>query len=354
MIPHFRILFAALLLLTLASQTATARAGGGSAVGNGGDTITAFLESTRRAMLETLKQIQREPGAACGAVAGPPSEAARSECDDLVLAAASQIPALHSHGRQVEFAIRSQPLEVEGPDGNPRPVAARTQLGPEGPIEFHLGSVQFLNPSQLIQLVSHEFLHKILFNGRYIEDNPPTAAYPNGRALLDAASQAISAHAERWRLIGTSLRLQDHFDCRIVFSGSGPSTGMRGSSPRRFSSKNEWNRFQLGIGHLPSDMEVYVLETLRSRIELRMLAHEENGCLPLSETATASRWTLLEIWRVPFEELPAASAHNRSSKLNELKLEGFHPACSPKQPFSIAWGQMEFSCRYIGSTADSE
>ena len=64
------------------------------------------------------------------------------------------------HSPELAPDIQGTSLYVEGVDHRPMPVAARTQLGPEGPIE-----------------VSYE--------GKPVEDNFPTYAFATGRQLLD-------------------------------------------------------------------------------------------------------------------------------------------------------------------------
>lgn len=327
---------------------------GGGAVGNGGDTITAFLESSRSALLSTLDLLNKNPYDFCHTHPDGrlQSEAARTECSQLVQSAIKQIPYLNKGNHPTKFMIRSTQLEVDGPDGRPRPVAARTALGPHGAIEFHLHSIEFLNPDLLLQLLTHEFLHKIELNGKYTEDNKATQAFSEGRLLLDLVAEFIATKAKDFRFIGPGFTLLDHFECRVDFLNGGPSLGMRGSSARRFDEKQNWKRFEVGIGKHPRDMEIYLLEDFTSKLELRMFAREEQGCFSTPTPLKASsRWTELQLWRVPngrWEHSPAPEL------LQEIRLEEFHPVCEPRRTFGINWKNIAFSCYFAGSSGLSE
>ena len=129
----------------------------GTVVGNGGEPLLHFLEASRFALVETLKYIHFDPkinDSICSEETYL-SPVQQQFCRSYLLDIMNKIISLNIEPKIVPFALREDTLLVTGPDGKPMPVAARTDLGEAGPIEFHLDSIKLMAPKALLQLIHH-------------------------------------------------------------------------------------------------------------------------------------------------------------------------------------------------------
>ncbi len=310
----------------------------GTSIGNGGDPIFYFLESTRYSMRQTIEYLKNDhynSNDICAYVEGL-TALQRSDCEKFALQALSQIAELNSPQAPIAFVLRENSLIVEGPDGLPMPVAARTSLGKEGVIEFHRSSIEFLSPAIMLSLMIHEFGHKIQFNGAYIQDNLAVMNFPRGRNLLDAFGKAISYWAANKGYIGSNFTLRDLFDCEI--NSSAGKFRVRVSSPRRFKGHN-YERYEITMGEVPSDPRIEVPELSGDALLLRLRIAESQSCL----AANSERKSYLEVIRL------IANSSN-IELVAKKEFLGFNPICDQsKHSLSIEAGGFRFSCLYVGS-----
>ncbi len=171
---------------------------GGTVVGNGGDPVFEFLETARFSMIESIKYLISKAEEQTQFCEKKSLNTDQIEfCRKYFVTLAPEILRLSQGKDKTFFVLREDHLKVIGPDGKPMIVAARTNLGPLGPIEFHRDSVKTLLPTQVLFLMIHEFQHKSNFDGIAITDNDPIGPFTHGRDLIDAASESLVALARR-------------------------------------------------------------------------------------------------------------------------------------------------------------
>lgn len=315
----------------------------GTVVGNGGDPLLHFLEATRVAMVETLKDIHLDPTinrSFCSEEAYL-SLSQQQFCREYLLEILDQIISLNIKPKTVPFVLRLDPLLVVGPDGQPMPVAARTELGEAHPIEFHLDSIKMMPPKTLLQLVAHEFQHKTTYKGKSPADNDPIGPFQFGRLLIDSAALAIVKVAIKKGRIGTEFSLRDSFEC-VIRAGSS-QFGMRASTQRWFFDPSLVN-YKMSLSTEPSDPIIYVSETLTSKIVFQLSVSDRNHCADFANTSL--RQTRVSLWRV-FDDPQTPSV-----LLLEQKTDGLNPLCEKSPPsFVAAYDVFRFECRYYGTTA---
>ena len=248
----------------------------------------------------------------------------------------AQISDLNSPQELTTFVLRQSPLMVEGPDRFPMPVAARTLLGKDGPIEFHRSSIEFMSPSLMLALMVHEFGHKVEFRGTNIEDNLPVMNFSRGRDLLDAFGKAISNIAIRKGYIGSNFGLRDLFDCEVG-SSAGKFRG-RFSLPRKFKGQ-DYQKYEITMGETPSDPRIEMPELSGDTLMLRLRVSESESCL----TSNPNRKSHLEVIRL-FE-------NSSNTELIATKdFLGFNPVCDQsKHSLAIEAGGFRFTCHHVGS-----
>ena len=317
---------------------AAIRPGSGTVVGNGGDPIFEFFEASRDSLIESLKVVMYDPKerqSFCQLEALSSAQAAF--CRDYFLAVVPQILKLSQGPNRTLFVLRENPLTVIGPDQKPMMVAARTELGPNGPIELHRDSVKTLVPSQALFLIAHEFLHKSSFEGIYVGDNDPVGPFDYGRDLLDSAAKYLVAIAVRTGRVGTQFGVQDIFNCEVRVGSA--TVGMAVSSNRMYLTE-DLSSYESGIGMPPTET-VYVPESENSSIVLRVRITEPNNC----NEQSSGRKTSLKILRNTIS--PDRSV--QAEILREIELTE-NPMCpQANSKLEISWEQIKFSCKYFGS-----
>lgn len=310
----------------------------GTVVGNGGDPIFEFFEASRASLIESLKVVLYDPKEQenfCQLEAL--SSAQIVFCRDFFFAAIPQILKLSQGPNRTLFVLRENPLTVIGPDQKPMMVAARTELGPIGPIELHRDSVKTLVPTQALFLIAHEFLHKSSFEGIYVADNDPIGPFDYGRDLLDSAAKYLVALAVRTGRVGTQFGVQDIFKCEVHVGSA--TVGVAVSSNRMYLTK-DLSSYESGIGMPPTET-VYVPETENSSIALRVRITEPNNC----NEQSSGRKTSLKILR----NTTLSDRSTQADVLKEIELTE-NPMCPKANPnFEISWEQIKFSCKYFGS-----
>src|SRR5437868_1359891 len=130
--------------------------GSGTVVRNGGDPIFYFLEATRYSLVETLRVIQGDETEAkkfCNISTLDQSQI--DFCRQYFFEIVTQMMTLNQGISKTLFVLREGPILVTGPDGKPMPVAAQTQLGPQGEVEFHRDSIKLMPPAQVLFLIAH-------------------------------------------------------------------------------------------------------------------------------------------------------------------------------------------------------
>lgn len=315
----------------------------GTVVGNGGEPVLHFLEATRFALIETLKDIHLNPkiNATFCTEESQLNYFQQKFCRDYLFEILDQMIALNIDPKKVPFVLREDPLLVIGPDGKPMPVSARTELGEAGPIEFHLDSIKLMAPKLLFHLISHEFQHKSTYRNHNPTDNDPLGPFPYGRDLIDAVAAAITKVAIKTSRIGSEFVLRDSFECKIR-SGSS-QFGIRAATQRWFFDSTLVN-YKLSLSEQPSDPLIYVSDSVNSKIVYQLDVTDTKHCQNLSDPSM--RQTRVALWRV-FDDPNVPSV-----LLSEQKFPGINPLCEKVPPeFSADFQTIHFECRYYGSSA---
>ena len=309
-------------------------------MGNGGDPLFDFFEAARTSMINTLNTVRFDPKEQeifCKLESLSFEES--QFCKQFFLAVLPEMLELSGGPNKTAFVLRKDYLEVYDHEGNRMIVAARTELGPKGPIELHRDSVKTLTPAEALFLITHEFLHKVAYEGAYVTDNDEIWPFRRGRYLLDAAAKYLTNLAKRAGHIGTYFGIDDTFECNYSISGTLSSGGFFRS--RRMYFSNDFMSYESSLGKTPLDGTPKIPDSPNSWIGLSFKITEPNNCLEPS----SNRKTSLKVLR--WTRLPDRS--HRSEVLSELEL-GYNPMC-PKSStkFEISWEKIQFSCEYFGS-----
>ncbi len=311
----------------------------GTGVGNGGDIVFQYLESTREALLQT---IHRDPVEASLCRTGDLNHEQREFCRNFFRAILPKIQTLNEVSSRTDFVLREEPLFVIGPDGKPQPVAARTALGPAGPIEFHYGTISFYSPKQILFLLAHEFVHKAEFRGAFVTDNDPIGPFPRGRRLIDAFATSVAELAGQYGTIGEEFLVFDFFSCSIYFHDA-ELTKISGFSPRRYLDKGDLQRFETSIGKRPLDLTLGARDSKKSMLYLEAHFSEDKGCL---EQSGSQRQSNLQILRVDEDDHGNARP---PVQVAFAELRGYNPTCKKRGEFSLGYGGFRFDCEFAGS-----
>lgn len=311
----------------------------GTVVGNGGDPIFEFLRTTKETMNDTIKFIlsqKTEQQTFCQ------HKSLNSEqvifCRDYFMSIAPGILKLTQGLQQTPFILRKDPLYVVGPDGSRMMVAARTNLGPTGPIEFHRDSIKTLAPTQVLFLIAHEFEHKVPFQDRFISDNEQIGPFNSGRDLLDAVATSLVTIAKQNGHIGMNYGIRDFFQCTA--RNEQTQFGAQIVSSRLFKSENLEN-YETSFGKKPLDGSLFFQEDFNTVIKLRFTIEEPNNCQSPSE----KRKTTIQIVRSS-----SFSTSNAQEEVLESKELNSNPMCPETNPqLRIESQGISFSCQYFGS-----
>jgi len=333
-------------------------------IGNGGDVMDAYLSDARYRVTEIFRRFMQEGPDARGAVCAQLelTTTQKSDCAAFLQATAAEYISLHTGPNPVPFEISATPVYVDGPDGEPLRVAARTWLGAEGPITFDYELIASRSPRLLLALLIHETGHKVTFHYEskqgsklHVEDDLPVLSFATGRQLLDSAGLAMAEYAVRERLIGDTYALVDQFWCKITFNDASRPIIVSTANERDFlndaSQANRFAAFDMIIGYpKPAGIKIGDGENC---LAFHLRAHEEADCQDAHDPAT--RYTEMEIYRI-FKRKPG-EAPRPNEAVATKRLNDFNPACAAvpdvtDQPMTIATPSMTFTCQYKGAQAD--
>jgi hypothetical protein len=331
----------------------------GNGVGNGGDIVSSYLEASRYTLVKTIQMLKINTSAQNSLCQNLDylSPAQKNECQGFLIQTIDKMLQLNTSLPITPFIIRSEPLLVLGPDGQKRPVDAMTQLGPKGPIEFNFFNVRYYTPSQLLQLISHEFGHKMEYQGINIDDNSPTLAFSKGRELLDAVAEALVLTAKKYNFVKDGYFIKDHFICTVDV---GPPHYIlipkEASSVRRFLDSLNFDQYDVSVGKLISDAEVCIEERYqKNKISFQIEIHEEAGCRPVADMN--QRWTKIELVRFSKDNLIERSGQRPGPEILASEIyPNFNPICQEpnnRESIGLNYGEVRFECQYSGSAVGS-
>lgn len=312
---------------------------GGTVVGNGGDPVFEFMEAARTSMVETLKVIANDPNEQASFCKQAPLTPDQIQfCRDYFLTQLPDMLRLSQRLNKTLFVLRDQPLLVMGPDGQPMVVAARTELGPLGPIELNRDAVKTMLPTQVLFLITHEFQHKSNFKGVFVNDNDPIGPFSNGRDLIDYAAKYVVSVARRKGKVGSQFGIRDIFDC-VAMTGTS-QFGARLSSSRLFQAEDLMS-YETSFGKNPTDGSIYLPETSNTALVLKFEIAEPNNCGDPNQ----SRKTSVQIVR----RAKLSDGSSQDTVVSDLESPS-NPMCPHSDPkLEIAWEQIKFTCQYFGS-----
>lgn len=315
----------------------------GTVVGNGGEPLLHYLEASRFALIETLKDIHNDPKKSAQFCSKETqlTDVQKNFCREYLLKILPQLITLNMDPQKVPFVLRNEAFLVVGPDGKPMPVSARTELGSQGPIEFHLGSIKLMAPKDILQLIAHEFQHKVSYQNSSPTDNSSIGPFQYGRFLIDSVASALVKLAIESGRIGTQFVLRDSFECTIR-SGSS-QFGMRASTQRWFFDSSLTN-YKTSLSELPTDPLIFVSETLDSKIVFQLNIVDKKHCQNPNDSDL--RHSRVALWRV------FNNPQKTPELISEQKFVGINPLCENVSPlFTADFQSIRFECRYYGTEA---
>lgn len=321
-------------------------ADGSSVIGNGGDPLFSFLETTRFAFVETLKlRESRNEKDYCTNLKELSAEQ-KDFCLEVFNESYQQFLMLNLEISKVKFILKDEQLFVYGADGKPMPVAARTIMDREGPIEFHRDSIKFYSPNQLFLLLGHELGHKIIFKGQFIDDDTPIGPFASGRELLDTMAKSLALIARKNGKIGSYFGLRDFFSCITKFDNG--FQGKTTTSSARIFFSDDFKKYQSGLGRNSSDSNISVIESSESQLIFKFLIEENNNC----SVHTTNRKTTVEIIRIYEKHGSQTPRPDEQVALLELAK---NPICEKEAtPLMLSTRGVTFSCLYIGSQGSNQ
>jgi hypothetical protein len=331
-----------------------------SGAGSGGDTMDRLLAAARQSLVWSYQYIRagfdvkdlcncksaNESKDFCPLLMGL-TDAQRNLCGYFVFASASPVLSLNGTQNYTPFRLVYEPLTVPDPYGVPRPVQAMTPRGPTGEIEFNYQSTSKLWPAAIVELIGHEFGHKVEFGGQYLDDDSPVGAFNfpgGGRAFLDAVGSAVAVFAVKHAFVQQYQGVDDEYSCSINEYNSS------GGSPRLYRSSG-LKAYESGIGNFPRDFKCQMGEGGKSYLTLRLLVHDDNDCQDLSNESL--RWTLLELSRIHTSE--RGEPVPPPEILKSTTYRGWSPVCDPNSSdkLQVEYKSVKFRLKYQGMAMKS-
>lgn len=314
---------------------------GGTSIGGGGDPFYFFLEVTRRHLIDTVDILRKRPAESIEELCNDPAvrEFGRKDCQTFLAATVDQYSALNRGDQKIKFVVTTDQLFVQGPNGNPQEVVARTIYGPNGDIEFNRDLLsRQLTPSLVFMLMVHEFGHKVNYGSAIVRDNDLMGYYQTGREFLDELGAAFAHFAEKKGIIGKDFGIEDIFKCLVYGNGQFPSQHF--FSGRRAYHGESLSSYHAGFGRIGEPTDA-VLLTLNGDISLRVDIYDVASCVDSTEANLARRTTFSVIrTKVVDGKLDAETLVMRD-------FEGFSPLCDvSRTPLILAWDRFEFHCSY--------
>jgi hypothetical protein len=314
---------------------------GGTSVGGGGDPIYYYLEVTRRKLNDVLGKFHQTPEAVTEACAAPGLRPGAQEfCRQFITATLDQFAALNRGDAHTKFILTSDPLLVEGPDGHLIEVVARTPYGARGEIEFNRPLLSRLGPQQVLQLLTHEFGHKVTYNDQIVRDNDPIGPYATGREFLDELGSAFVFTAVKNGMIGRQFGVMDTFSCMVYGNGEYPS--QHAYTRYRIFKGDSLKSYEAGFG-VTGERADPVLLLPDGELSLRFMIHDEDSCAETREAITRRRTeyavvkTTVDPRGRPEEEILASR-----------EIAGFNPLCfAESEGQFIEWDRFRFICSYV-------
>lgn len=317
----------------------------GTVVRDGGDPLFYFLEATRYSLVETVKLLQLDPKEAAKFCQLSTLNSSQIDfCQKYFHNIATQILLLNQGMGKTLFVLREDPLIVQGPDGKPMPVAARTTLDSQGEIEFHRDSIKLMPPTMILFLMAHEFQHKSVYDNHYVTDNEAIGPFRNGRELLDTVATAIVEVAKRKGKVGSQYVLRDSFECTEDVGGT--KLGIRASSPRLFLGEDMLS-YETSLSRNPSDALIYVPENQDSNLVFRVKISEPANCKD-DPQFLQQRSTQLQIVRAYNKN--GSDAPRPEQVLTESTMTAYNPMCIVNGgSVTLTYQNVRFSCHYYGT-----
>lgn len=314
---------------------------GGTSVGGGGDPIYYYLEVTRRKLNDVLGTFYQTPESVTEVCSAPSVRSGAQEfCRHFITATVSQFAALNRGDAQTKFVLTSDRLLVEGPDGRSIEVVARTPYGSEGVIEFNRPLLSRLGPQQVLQLLTHEFGHKVSYQGQIVRDNNPVGPYKTGREFLDELGAAFLHIAVKNGMIGRQFGIMDTFSCMVYGNGEYPS--QHAYTRYRLFKGDSLKNYESGFG-VTGERADPVLLLPDGELSLRFVVRDEDSCVDSSE-ANASRRTEYAVVKTTFDQLGSPQEEILASR----EIPGFNPLCSAESETQfIEWDRFHFVCSYV-------
>jgi hypothetical protein len=327
----------------------TLRAEGGTSVGGGGDPLYFYLHATRTKIQAIITEMQRDPQHLKDELCRLPENQLTDEqvsfCQNFIMFYRSAIYNLTIAEKDVPFEVIDTPIIAPGPDGNDIQVVAGTQLRETGVIYVNRSLARHLSPQAMLQIVVHEFGHKIKQSpsGLFLTDLAPVGPFANGRFFLDTIGQSFVQYALDHELIGRQFGVWDQFACVVKpHDGSAFSAVIGGQ--RQFFNNNPFD-YQTGFGFTNQSGTVSVFDG-REQIGIRIKIRDKGSC----NGATNTRSTLVELYS--YQAVMNPGDPRPQEKLEKSQtMADFNPLCTTPAPhLSFQIKGHVFDCSYAFSS----
>ena len=355
---------AKIYLFLFSSSLAWSSAWGHTAIGSGGDIVSAYLEESRFRLVETLTLIKklesmpamREQLCSSQGLSAP----LQDDCARFLLAVVDAVIQINRGPQRLEFKLSNDPVYAPVTGGTYERVSAITLTGPAGPVIFDYQRIMGRSPKLLMALLAHESGHKVKFKVpdhssslAYVEDNAPALGFRTGRELLDAFGLAIGNFAEKKGIIGQQFSVSDKYSCTILIAGNALPVIQSVEDTRRFFNEETdekiFDTYVSGFG--PGHRTQIGISQGNTCLSFSLNVKERSGCRPEAE----GRSTEMKIYR-QFESDRDGSV-KAPLLLASKNYEGLNPICAenPNElPLTIEIpGLISFSCKYKGLSTKS-
>lgn len=318
------------LSLKLGLLCLSSAAWGSTKVGNGGDIMAVFLEQIRFSIVEVASLALKQGEVNLCDKVERLNEEEQQYCNRKLSEVLPDLVKILSSRPIVPLVIQDEEIYVDLPEGKRRPVMAITDCGKEGAIFFHFSGVRLLSPGRLFHLMTHEFLHKVPFEGREclqdLDTPGPFNEIEGGRRLLDAMADAMVIYAKGVGKIAQDMGISDSFNCVIRNPKDSFVLRHEALGTRLFFEDATSGNYTAGIGLLPRDGNCQLENSqLSYKVSLSIKIDEKGNCdhqdqKELRKTTV----TLVKSYTSKDPNIPV----KESEVLEESVYEGVNPLCN--------------------------
>jgi hypothetical protein len=182
----------------------------------------------------------------------------------------------------------------------------------------------------MFQLLTHEFFHKVPFEGQTclqdLDTPGPFNEEGGGRRLIDAMAEALTLYAIGSGRLGADLGISDSFSCQIKAADSLFINRSTALSARLFSGEKTSGIYLAGVGNSPHDGECSMESAnLDFSVSLKIAIKESGNCEnPSNSELRSTTVRLVKSYSSSNPNVPPKA----QEILKEKRLPGINPLCN--------------------------